>query len=50
MTIRELIDELNAMVAAGEVDENARVRNAEDDDICSICESVYFENEVIIYF
>ena len=50
MTIRELIDELNAMVAEGVVDENARVRNAENDDIYSICESVYFENEVIIYF
>lgn len=50
MTIRELIDELNAMVAAGEVDENARVRNAEDDDIFSICESVYSDNTVIIDF
>ena len=50
MTIRELIDELNAMVAEGVVDENARVRNAENDDIFSIAESVYFENEVIIYF
>ena len=50
MTIKELIEELNAMVANGEVNENARVRNAEDDDVYSIAESVRNENEVIIYF
>ena len=50
MTIRELIDELNAMVAEGVVDENARVRNAENDDIFSIAESVSNKNEVVIYF
>ncbi len=50
MTIRELIEELNAMVANGEVDENARVRNAEDDDIYSVVESRQNENEVVIYF
>ena len=50
MTIRELIEELNAMVANGEVNEDARVRNAEDDDVYSICDSAQNENEVIIYF
>ena len=49
MTIRELIEELNAMVVNGEVNEDARVRNAEDDDICSVVESIR-ENEVVIYF
>jgi hypothetical protein len=48
MTIRELIEELNTLVAEG-MDENARVRSAEDEDIFSITESVD-ENEVIIYF
>lgn len=50
MTIRELIEELNEMVANGEVDENARVRNAEDDDIFSVVESIDNNNEVVIYF
>ena len=50
MTIRELIEELNAMVANGEVNEDARVRSAEDDDIFSIVESVDHNNEVVIYF
>ena len=50
MTIRELIEELNAMVANGEVNEDARVRNAEDDDIFSIVESADHNNEVVIYF
>lgn len=50
MTIRELIEELNEMVANGEVNEDARIRNAEDEDIYSICESVQNENEVVIYF
>ena len=49
MTIRELIEELNAMIANGEVNEDARVRNAEDDDIYSVVESVR-GNEVVIYF
>jgi hypothetical protein len=48
MTIRELIDELNALVENG-MDENARVRNAEDEDVFSITES-FNNNEVIIYF
>ncbi len=50
MTIGELIEELNAMIANGEVNENARVRNAEDDDIFSIVESIDHHNEVVIYF
>lgn len=50
MTIRELIEELNAMVANGEVDENARIRNAEDDEVYSIAEGVNGNNEVVIYF
>ena len=50
MTIKELIEELNAMVANGEVNEDARVRNAEDDDVYSIAGDVRNENEVIIYF
>ena len=50
MTIRELIEELNAMVANGEVNENARIRNAEDEDIFSVVESVNNNNEVVIYF
>ena len=50
MTIKELIEELNAMVANGEVNEDARVRNAEDDDVYSIAGAVRNENEVIIYF
>lgn len=50
MTIRELIEELNAMIANGEVNEDARVRNAEDDDIFSIVESIDHNNEVVIYF
>ena len=50
MTIRELIEELNAMIVNGEVNEDARVRNAEDDDIFSIAESADNENEVVIYF
>ena len=50
MTIRELIEELNAMIVNGEVNEDARVRNAEDDDIFSIVESADNENEVVIYF
>lgn len=50
MTIRELIEELNTMVANGEVNEDARIRNAEDDDIFSIAESIDHNNEVVIYF
>lgn len=50
MTIRELIEELNEMIANGEVNEDARVRNAEDDDIFSIVESIDHNNEVVIYF
>ena len=50
MTVKELIEELNAMVANGEVNEDARVKNAEDDDIFSVAESLYYDNEVVIYF
>lgn len=50
MTIRELIEELNEMVANGEVDENARVINADDNDIFSVVESANNNNEVVIYF
>ena len=50
MTVKELIEELNAMVANGEVNEDARVKNAEDDDIFSVVESLYYDNEVVIYF
>ena len=50
MTIRELIEELNAMVANGEVNVDARVRNAEDDSVESVVASVYNNNEVVIYF
>ena len=47
MTVKELIEELNEMIANGEVTEDARVRNAEDDDVFSIIDG---NNEVIIYF
>ena len=50
MTIKELINELNELIANGDVNENARVRNAEDDDIFSIVESIDHNNEVVIYF
>lgn len=50
MTIRELIAELNEIIANGEVNENAIVTNAEGDDIFSIVESAYNENKVVIYF
>ena len=50
MTIRELIEELNAMVANGEVNEEAIVTNAEGDDIFSVVESADNENGVVIYF
>ena len=50
MSIRELINELNAMVANGEVNEDARIFNAEGDDIFSIVESADNENGVVIYF
>ena len=50
MTIRELIAELNELVADGEVNENAIVINAEGDNIFSIVESVDNENGVVIYF
>ena len=47
MTVKELIAELNAMVANGEIAEDARIRNAEDEDILSVIDE---NNEVIIYF
>ncbi len=50
MTIRELIEELNEMVANGEVNEEAIVTNAEGDDIFSVVESADNENGVVIYF
>ena len=50
MTIRELIVELNELIADGEVNENALVRNAEGDDIFSIVESVDDKNAIVIYF
>lgn len=46
MTIKEMIEELNALIANGEVNENAIVVNQEMDDIVSIVGNVY---EVIIY-
>ena len=49
MTIRELINELNALIADGEVNAEARVVSAEGDDIFSVVEGVY-DNEVVIYF
>lgn len=50
MTIRELIEELNAMVANGEVNADAIVTNAEGDDIFSVVESADNDNGVVIYF
>ena len=50
MTIRELIEELNAMVVNGEVNEDAIVTNAEGDDIFSVVESADNDNGVVIYF
>jgi len=50
MTVRELIDELNALVADGEVNIDAVVLNAEGDNIFSVCEGMCRDNEVIIYF
>ena len=49
MTIRELINELNALIADGEVNAEARVVSAENDDIFSVVEGVN-DNEVVIYF
>ena len=49
MSIRELIDELNALVADGEVTMDAIVVNAEGDDIYSVVEGIR-ENKVVIYF
>ena len=50
MTMRELIAELNELIADGEVNENAIVTNAEGDDIFSVVESMDNENGVVIYF
>ena len=50
MTVRELINELNALVTDGDATMDSVVLNAEGDNIYSICEGVYRENEVIIYF
>lgn len=48
MTVRELIEELNAMIENDEISENAKVKNAEDDDIFSIINPN--KKEVVIYF
>lgn len=50
MTIKELIAELNELIADGEVNENAIVTDAEGNDIFSIVESVDNKNGVVIYF
>ena len=47
MTVKELIAELNEMITNEEITENARVRNAENEDIFSIIDE---NNEVTIYF
>lgn len=48
MTIKELIAELNEMVINGEVNENAKIINADMDNIFSIVDNN--EDEVVIYF
>ena len=50
MTIKELIAELNELIADGEVNENAVVTNAEGDDIFSVVESEVNKNTIVIYF
>lgn len=47
MTIKEMINELNEMIANNEVNEDAIIVNAERDKVFSIIEE---DNEVIIYF
>ena len=49
MTIRDLINELNALVESGDVNTDANVVNAEGDDIFSVVDGVR-DNEVVIYF
>ena len=50
MTIKELIAELNELIAEGVVNENAKVVDAELTDIFSVVESIDHDNEVVIYF
>ena len=49
MTVKEFIIELNKMIANGEITENAKIRNAEYDDIFSVVDR-RGHDEVIIYF
>lgn len=49
MTVRELINELNELVANEEITMDALVVNAEDDDIYSVIENAK-ENKIVIYF
>ena len=50
MTVRDLINELNALVADGDATMDSIVVNAEGDNIFSICEGMSGRDEVVIYF
>ena len=48
MTVKEMIAELNALIANGEINEDAIITNAEMDEAYSIVNNN--ENEIVIYF